>query len=66
MAVGPIVEPDALRSTLGSDMRIPYITPLERKNGVRIIDFIKIRFDFWNAFCVSAKFGSYAARNMFP
>jgi len=30
------------------------------------IDFIKIRFDFWTAFCVSAKFGSYAARNMFP
>jgi hypothetical protein len=29
-------------------------------------DFIKIRFDFWTAFCVSAKFGSYAARNMFP
>ena len=31
-----------------------------------ILDFIKIRFDFWTAFCVSAKFGSYAARNMFP
>ena len=30
------------------------------------LDFIKIRFDFWTAFCVSAKFGSYAARNMFP
>ena len=30
------------------------------------VDFIKIRFDFWTAFCVSAKFGSYAARNMFP
>ncbi|MCL6542703.1 MAG: hypothetical protein K6T87_19285, partial [Roseiflexus sp.] len=26
-----------------------------------IIDFIRICFDFWNAFCVSAKFGSYAA-----
>jgi len=34
--------------------------------GFSIIDFIKIRFDFWTAFCVSAKFGSYAARNMFP
>ena len=31
-----------------------------------IIDFIKICFDFRTAFCVSAKFGSYAARNMFP
>ena len=30
------------------------------------IDFIKICFDFRTAFCVSAKFGSYAARNMFP
>ena len=30
------------------------------------VDFIKIRFDFWTAFCVSAKFGSYADRNMFP
>jgi len=29
-------------------------------------DFIKICFDFRTAFCVSAKFGSYAARNMFP
>ena len=33
---------------------------------VERLDFIKIRFDFWTAFCVSAKFGSYAARNMFP
>ena len=31
-----------------------------------ILDFIKICFDFRTAFCVSAKFGSYAARNMFP
>jgi len=30
------------------------------------LDFIKICFDFRTAFCVSAKFGSYAARNMFP
>jgi hypothetical protein len=30
------------------------------------IDLIKIYFDFWNAFCVSVEFGSYAARNMFP
>ena len=30
------------------------------------VDFIKICFDFRTAFCVSAKFGSYAARNMFP
>ena len=29
-------------------------------------DLIKIYFDFWNAFCVSVEFGSYAARNMFP
>jgi len=29
-------------------------------------DFIKICFDFRTAFCVSAKFGSYAARNTFP
>jgi len=34
--------------------------------GLLSLDFIKIRFDFWTAFCVSAKFGSYAARNMFP
>ena len=32
----------------------------------RRLDFIKICFDFRTAFCVSAKFGSYAARNMFP
>ena len=30
------------------------------------VDLIKIYFDFWNAFCVSVEFGSYAARNMFP
>jgi hypothetical protein len=39
-------------------------------NGIvivlKIVDFIKICFDFRTAFCVSAKFGSYAARNMFP
>ena len=34
--------------------------------GSIAIDFIKICFDFRTAFCVSAKFGSYAARNMFP
>jgi len=44
MTVGPIVEPDALRSNLGSDMRIPYIPPLERKNGVRIISSWSIAF----------------------
>ena len=38
------------------------------KNVGRVygLDFIKICFDFRTAFCVSAKFGSYAARNMFP
>ena len=39
---------------------------LSLPRGRRSLDFIKIRFDFWTAFCVSAKFGSYAARNMFP
>ena len=34
--------------------------------GFPVLDFIKICFDFRTAFCVSAKFGSYAARNMFP
>ena len=32
----------------------------------KLLDFIKICFDFRTAFCVSAKFGSYAAHNMFP
>ena len=38
---------------------------MDRKKTVAT-DLIKIYFDFWNAFCVSVEFGSYAARNMFP
>jgi hypothetical protein len=45
---------------------IPAVSYVLIYKNVGRVDFIKIRFDFWNAFCVSAKFGSYAARNMFP
>ena len=41
-------------------------TRLSAVRAGRRLDFIKICFDFRTAFCVSAKFGSYAARNMFP
>ena len=46
--------------------KLLFILTYLKQNPTQVIDFIKICFDFRTAFCVSAKFGSYAARNMFP
>jgi len=48
------------------NITLPMISHVTLFQLITGVDFIKICFDFRTAFCVSAKFGSYAARNMFP
>ena len=50
-----------------NNVNLEHLSGVEKdKKDLLTLDFIKICFDFRTAFCVSAKFGSYAARNMFP
>ena len=68
--IAPLLESDVragLRPALEKWQRVcPDREAQLEMEARRSIDFIKICFDFRTAFCVSAKFGSYAARNMFP
>ena len=62
---------NALRQLIALHLKDARIVPLDIETErtwlqTAGVDLIKIYFDFWNAFCVSVEFGSYAARNMFP